>query len=199
MFANFATAITSSTAVTLALLYVMNLLIGIQPGAVVEVADPWEVTWVRVPPPEDPPVPAPPKRIVEPVDLPPTPTMTNTNPELTGITVPRVLPITPREGYRAIPGLVPDGPLVAMVRVRPVYPVPAAQRDLSGFVVVQFDVLTDGTVSNVAIVESSDRVFERSSIRAAYKMRFKPEVIDGVPQVSTGVHYRFTFEMETAN
>ena len=30
MFANFATAITSGTAVTLALLYVMNLLIGIQ-------------------------------------------------------------------------------------------------------------------------------------------------------------------------
>lgn len=36
MIANFATAVTSSTAVTLALLYVMNLLISIQPDAVVE-------------------------------------------------------------------------------------------------------------------------------------------------------------------
>jgi hypothetical protein len=36
MIANFATAITSSTAVTLALIYVMNLMIVILPDAVVE-------------------------------------------------------------------------------------------------------------------------------------------------------------------
>lgn len=199
MFANFATAITSSTAVTLALLYVMNLLIGIQPGAVVEVEDPWEIKWVRVPPPEDPVIPTPPKRIVKPTELPPTPTLANNNPELTGLAVPRVLPRAPREGYQTIPGLVPDGPLVTMVRVRPVYPTAAEQRELSGYAVVQFDVLTDGTVANVAIVESSNRIFERSSIRAAQKMRFKPKVIGGVPQVSTGVQYRFTFEMDVEN
>ena len=109
------------------------------------------------------------------------------------------MPKTPSDGYRTIPGLVPDGPLVAMVRVRPVYPAAAAQRELSGYAVVQFDVLTDGTVANVAIVESSNRIFESSSIRAAQKMRFKPKVIDGVPQVSTGVQYRFTFEMDVEN
>jgi len=199
MFANFATAITSSTAVTLALLYVMNLLIGIQPGAVVEVADPWEINWVRVPPPIDPLVPTPPKRIVKPTELPPTPTMTSNYSGESGIAVPRALPRPPREGYKPIPGLVPDGPLVAMVRVRPVYPAVAAQRELGGFAVVQFDVLTDGTVANVAIVESSNRIFESSSIQAALKMRFKPKVIDGIPQVSTGVQYQFTFEMDTAN
>jgi len=199
MFANFATAITSSTAVTLALLYVMNLLIGIQPGAVVEVQDPWEIKWVRVPPPEDPPVPIPPKRIVKPAELPPTPTTTNKNPGQSDIAVPRTLPRAPSENYKNILGLVPDGPLVTMVRVRPVYPAAAAQRELSGFTVVQFDVLADGTVANIAIVESSNRIFESSSIRAAQKMRFKPKVIDGIPQVSTAVQYRFTFEMEAAN
>jgi len=199
MIVNFATAITSSTAVTLALLYVMNLLIGIQPGALVEVADPWEVTWVRLPPPEDPPVPTQPKRIDKPVELPPAPIMANNNPELTGIAVPRALPTAPREGYTTIPGLVPDGPVVTMVRVQPVYPPPAAQRELSGFTVVQFDVLTDGTVTNIAVVESSNRIFERNSIRAAQKMRFKPKVVDGVPQVSSGVRYRFTFEMDAEN
>ena len=64
---------------------------------------------------------------------------------------------------------------------------------------MQFDVLADGTVANIAIVESSNRIFESSSIRAAQKMRFKPKVIDGIPQVSTAVQYRFTFEMEAAN
>ncbi len=196
MFANFATAISSSTAVTLALLYVMNLLIGIQPGAVVEVADPWEIKWVRVPPPEDPPVPIPPKRIVKPTQLPPTPARTNNNSGQPEIAVPRVAPRAPRQGYKTIAGLVPDGPLVAMIRVRPVYPTAAAQRELSGFAVVQFDVLTDGTVANIAIVESSNRIFERSAISAAQKMRFKPRVVDGISQVSTGVQYRFTFEMD---
>jgi protein TonB len=199
MFANFATAITSSTAVTLALLYVMNMLIGIQPGAVVDVTDPFEVNWVRVPPPITPPIPTPPKRIDDPVEPPPTPTMTNEYSGQSEIAVPRALPRTPRHGYNPIAGLTPDGPLVAIVRVRPMYPAVAKQRDLSGFAVVEFDVLTDGTVANVAIVESSNRLFESSSIRAAQKMRFKPRVVDGVPQVSTGVQYRFTFEMETAN
>jgi len=196
MFANFATAITSSTAVTLALLYVMNLLIGIQPGAVVEVADPWEIKWVRVPPPEDPPVPIPPKRIDKPTQMPPTPARTNNNSGQPEIAVPRVTPRVPRQSSKTIPGLVPDGPLVAMIRVRPVYPTAAAQRELSGFAVVQFDVLTDGTVANVVIVKSSNRIFERSAISAAQKMRFKPRVVDGISQVSTGVQYRFTFEMD---
>ena len=55
MFANFATAITSSTAVTLALLYVMNLLIGIQPHALVEPRDRMDLTWIHAPDPEEPP------------------------------------------------------------------------------------------------------------------------------------------------
>lgn len=196
MFANFATAITSSTAVTLALLYVMNMLIGIQPNAVVEVEE-WDlVPWVRIPPPEDPVVPTPPKRIVKPAPLPPTPTVKNRNPGNSEIAVPRALPRTPKNNYTGIPGLVPDGPLVSMIRVRPVYPTAAAQRELSGYAVVQFDVLTDGTVNNVSIVESSNPIFERNSIQAAKKLRFKPRVVDGIPQVSTGVQYRFTFEME---
>jgi protein TonB len=60
---------------------------------------------------------------------------------------------------------------------------------------VRFDVLTNGQVSNIVVTASSDRVFERSAIRAAQKFRFRAPVVNGVPQVATGVDYRFRFEM----
>jgi protein TonB len=88
-----------------------------------------------------------------------------------------------------------DGPLVSLVRPSPVYPARALQAGLEGWVVVQFDVMADGTVTNVSVVESSDSIFDRSARRAAAKFRFKPHVVDGVPQVTTGVRNIFRFRM----
>ena len=89
-----------------------------------------------------------------------------------------------------------DGPLVNMIRVKPVYPPPAARKGLEGYVIVQFDVLADGNVANVAVLESSNRVFEASAVRATKKFRFKPRVVDGVAMASTGIQNLFRFEME---
>ncbi len=89
-----------------------------------------------------------------------------------------------------------DGPLVAMVRVSPTYPARAEQMGLEGWVLVQFDVLADGTVSNVSIVDSSHSVFETSARRAAERFRFKAKVIDGVPIGTSGIQNLFTFQME---
>jgi protein TonB len=69
-------------------------------------------------------------------------------------------------------------------------------RGIEGWVTVQFDVLPDGTVGNVTVIESSNRSFERSAIQAAGRFRFKARVVDGVPQTSTGVQYRFRFELD---
>jgi protein TonB len=89
-----------------------------------------------------------------------------------------------------------DGPLMVMVRVQPDYPLVAEQRGLEGCVVVRFDVTASGTVSNVAVVESSNAIFERAAIAAARNFRFKARVVDGVPLTSTGVQYQFRFELE---
>ena len=88
-----------------------------------------------------------------------------------------------------------DGPLMAIVRVRPVYPPIAEQRGLEGYVIVRFDVLPSGAVSNVSVVESSSSLFERAAITAAKGFRFKAQVVDGEPQMSTGVQYQFRFTM----
>jgi protein TonB len=196
MFANFATAITSGAAITMALFYVMNLLIEMQPGAVVEPRQPMEVAWVRVPQPEDPPTLTPPipERIAKPAP-PPTPTSRTDAGEAT-LSVPRAAPPTPRATPVGQVGAWSDGPLVSMIKVQPVYPARAAQSGLEGYVVVEFDVRADGTVENARVIESSNQVFERSALNAAYRFRFKPRVVDGVAQASPGVRNLFRYEME---
>ena len=90
----------------------------------------------------------------------------------------------------------PDGALINIISVRPNYPASASNRGIEGQVIVRFDVSEMGTVINVVVVESSNRLFDRSAIEAAKKFRFKPKVIDGVPQISFNVQRLFTFEME---
>ncbi len=89
-----------------------------------------------------------------------------------------------------------DSPLVATMRAQPVYPNDLAGRGIEGYVEVVFDVLASGVVANVQVVESSHRGFNRSAIRAAKNSRFQPAVIDGIPQTSTGVRYRFVFRLD---
>ncbi|MDJ0814229.1 MAG: energy transducer TonB [Woeseiaceae bacterium] len=196
MFSNIITAIGSSTAITFSLLFVMNLLINIQPQAVVEPPSPWTINWVRFPEPEEPPEtmdPPPSREFVEP-PAPPRTAAPVGDDNVIGYRPPTSAP-PPVSKYTA-PGLtLTDGPMVSLVRPSPVYPARALQEGLDGWVVVQFDVLTDGTVTNISVVESSDRIFEKSARRAAAKFRFKPVVIDGVPQVTTGVRNIFRFRM----
>ena len=94
------------------------------------------------------------------------------------------------------PGMVDSG-LMTVVTVRPSYPAAASRRGIEGHVIVEFDVTRTGTVSNVVVFETSNRIFNRSAINAAKKFRFKPKVVDGVAQMSVGVRRLFTFEMET--
>jgi protein TonB len=199
MFANFATAITSGTVITMALFYVMNLLIAIQPGATFEPTPSIPIDWIHVAPPEEPPiVTARQFKRPEPLTLPPIDT-SRSEPGESVINVGRPAPPPPGPGLQRLTSISPDGPLVVMVRVRPVYPAVAAQRGLSGFCAVQFDVLADGSVTNIQVIESSHSLFEASATRAAQRFRYKPRIVDGIAQITSGVRYLFTFEMEDNN
>lgn len=196
MFANVATAVSSSTAITFALLYAMSLLITFQPQAVVEPASPWTIDWVKLEKQDDPPetlTPPLPPEILNPPRPPAERAPASGDPVL-AVSAPSSAPpaVAPYTG----PGtLVQDGPLVSMVRPQPVYPARALRQGLEGWVVVQFDVLADGRVANVAIVDSSDPVFEGAARDAAMKFRFKPRVVDGVATSTPGVQNLFRFRM----
>jgi TonB family protein len=83
-----------------------------------------------------------------------------------------------------------------IVRVAPVYPVRAAQQRLEGHVIVEFTVTENGTVADVAVVESSDSVFEQSAIDAALRFRYRPRIVNGEAVRVPGVRNVFTYRLE---
>jgi protein TonB len=197
MFTNFVTAIGSGTAVTLALFYVMNLLISIQPQALVEPRERTPLVWVHVKKPDDPPRTddlRPDPKTFEPPELPRTELTSDPGERITVMKPRTALP--PVNEFTGSGPILHDGPPIALVRVSPTYPARAQQAGLEGWVLVRFDVLPTGAVTNVTVVESSNRMFEAAARRAAERFRYKARVIDGVAQMTTGVQNLFRFRIE---
>ena len=89
-----------------------------------------------------------------------------------------------------------DGDLIPVAKVLPNYPASALRSGLEGYVIVEFTVTRTGTVADVGVVESSDRVFERAAVEAASKFRCRPRVIHGEAVEVHGVRNKVTFELD---
>jgi protein TonB len=63
-------------------------------------------------------------------------------------------------------------------------------------VTVRFDVTELGTVTNVQILESTHRVFEKPAREAALRSKFRPRVVDGAAMATSGIVRRYRFELE---
>jgi protein TonB len=73
-----------------------------------------------------------------------------------------------------------EGDVIPIVRIEPQYPRQALVEGLSGYVIIEFTIEADGSVSSPKILESKPRrVFDRSAVRAIYRWKFKPRIIDG--------------------
>ncbi|MGI9271414.1 MAG: TonB family protein [Woeseiaceae bacterium] len=196
MFAKYATAIPAGAAMTLTLLFAMHSLIAMQSGAVTENSRTPQMIFLRDIPVEEliteefekPDKP-------ELVDQPALPETTDTVDDGIFVPVGRKPPIPTGDRSGQTISFMSDGPLITIVRVQPAYPAIAMQRGLEGFVVVAFDVFPDGTVGNITVVESSSSIFERSAMQAAKRFRYKARVVDGESVMTSGVQYRFRFEM----
>ncbi|NVK37168.1 MAG: energy transducer TonB [Gammaproteobacteria bacterium] len=89
-----------------------------------------------------------------------------------------------------------DSDVIPLVQVEPKYPSQALSRRIEGYVVVRLQITKEGTVSDVEIVDAEPKgVFEREAIRAAWRYKFKPKLVDGAPvqQVAT---LPFEFNLE---
>ena len=184
-------------AVTLGLLYAMQILVDTGEAAFKPPRDVDMLGWIAQPPREEPPLlDELPERISPPEATPRITPPTSPQSSDKGVFVaPGPADPSPTSGVEFKPHIL-DGPLVHMVRVQPAYPATAQSRGIEGFVTVRFDVTPDGLVTNVAVVESSHSIFEKAAVKAAHKFRFKPEVVDGIPIATKGVAYRFRFEMD---
>lgn len=100
-------------------------------------------------------------------------------------------------------GFTGDGDIMPIVRVAPEYPQNASSRGIEGSCEVELTVTTAGTTRDVRVVEGScvttdgrpTTVFNRSSIRAAERFKYRPKVVDGEPVDVPGVRFRFTYEL----
>jgi protein TonB len=67
---------------------------------------------------------------------------------------------------------------------------------LEGYVIVQFTVTANGSVRDVAVVESSNEVFNQAAVDAALRFRYRPRVINGEAVEVAGVLNRITFVLD---
>jgi protein TonB len=135
---------------------------------------------------EPPPEPEPPK------EPPPPPKMTVDNPDqprqdMPDIEMPRIdLGLTSGSGpylgnwSAGDPGA--EGDVIPIVRIEPQFPREALLKGIGGWVEVEFTIEPDGSVSDPKIIDSQPpRIFDRNALRAIYKWKFKPRIVDGKP------------------
>ncbi len=138
--------------------------------------------------------------LIEPIDIPAPARVPENRREISRDTLStghRTRVIRPDVGNDTLKTSMPsDSPLVIMMRPRPEFPSSMAARGISGYVDVVFDVLPSGSVVNVEVLASSHKGFERAAVRAAERFRFKAAMVDGVAQPTSGVRYRFRFDMD---
>lgn len=82
-----------------------------------------------------------------------------------------------------------------IVKAAPIYPARALSRGLEGYVVIEFTVARTGAVKDVIVVESSDPLFEKAAMTAAYKFKYYPRIVAGRPVEVEGVRNRITFDI----
>jgi protein TonB len=94
-------------------------------------------------------------------------------------------------------GLSNDGEYLPIVKVAPIYPRRAQTRGISGYCIVEYTVTTSGAIRDSRAVDCQPSgVFEKASVKASLKFKYKPRVIDGEPIEVPGVQNKFTYELE---
>ncbi len=92
---------------------------------------------------------------------------------------------------------VEDGDYLWIIKFRPKYPPRALKRGIEGFATVEFTVTEKGNVANPFVVEADPPgIFDRVSIHAASRFKYRPRVVDGSPVLVEGVLHRFDFKLE---
>jgi periplasmic protein TonB len=90
-----------------------------------------------------------------------------------------------------------DGEYLPIVKVAPIYPRRAQSRGISGYCIVEYTVTASGAIRDPVAVDCQPAgVFEKASVKASLKFKYKPRVVDGVAIEVAGVQNKFTYELE---
>ncbi len=113
-------------------------------------------------------------------------------PQALNLSAPRV---TPKLDIKGVGVFAADGEYLPIVKVKPNYPQRALSRGIEGYVIVEFTITTNGSVRDPVVIEANpENIFNRASIKAVSKFKYKPRMIDGEPVEVHGVRNRITFK-----
>lgn len=200
MLGRYAFSIVVGSAVTLSLLFIMQILIESGEEALSKPRERHLLEFVRIRRneninTEDITPDKPPKPPQVPPDIPPQ-DLDNIDPNAPTINIPP--PSVSQSIDIGGPGgmNIAEGDYLPIVRVAPVYPARAQSRGLEGYVDMSFTVTASGSVADPVVMFSTSGLFERAATRAVLKFKYKPRVVDGVPVDVPNVKTRITFRME---
>lgn len=200
MIGRYVFAIIVGSAVTLSLLFVMQLLIASGQDALSKPRDRHTLEFVRVKRnervnTEDLTPEKPPKPPEVPPEMPPQ-DMDSIDPNAPTINVPP--PSVANNVDIGGPGgmNIAEGDYLPIVRVAPIYPSRALSRGIEGYVDLSFTVTPAGTVIDPIVIQSTSSLFDRAATQAVLKFKYKPRVVDGQPVAVPGVKTRITFKIE---
>lgn len=200
MIGRYVFAIAVGSAVTVSLLFIMQLLIASGEKALTEPRERHQLEFVRVKRnervnAEDITPEKPPKPPEVPPEVPPQ-DMDSIDPSAPTVNVPP--PTVAQNVDIGGPGgmNIAEGDYLPIVRVAPVYPSRALSRGIEGFVDLAFTVTSAGTVKDPVVIQSTSSLFDRAAIRAVLKFKYKPRVVDGQPVEVPNVKTRITFKIE---
>jgi protein TonB len=90
-----------------------------------------------------------------------------------------------------------DGEYLPIVKVAPIYPRRAQTRGITGYCIVEYTVTKTGSIRDPFAVDCQPKgIFERASLKASEKFKYKPRVVDGEAIEVAGVQNKFTDELE---
>ena len=76
------------------------------------------------------------------------------------------------------------------------YPEEQRKTKVEGSVLVAYDILVDGYVSNVRVISSNpEGVFDAAALHFVRSWRFQPRKRNGVPEVATDMESRISFTL----
>jgi TonB family protein len=87
-----------------------------------------------------------------------------------------------------------SGTYCPLVYVKPNVSLPFVYKPFSGFVIVKIKINKNGVTENQIVVESTHRSIERSAVRAAQKLKFRPYIVD--EKVVEIQNYYFKFNIQ---
>ena len=117
----------------------------------------------------------------------------------------------PKANFKAGGSFFRDGEYIPLFKVIPIYPRRAQERGTMGYALVEFTITETGSVEDAKTLEGycansnpsdpatefrSCTMFNSASARAALKLKYKPKIVDGKAVSVSGVLHRFTYILD---